>query len=447
MHFLTLFTGLHLVASAACAGLPALSSRQAPSTSQNVVYWGQDSENNDLSTYCTSSSGIDILVLAFLYEYGNGINIPSGVIGNSCYISTTGAGQQCDALASEIATCQAAGVKIILSLGGAAGSYSLQSQAEAEEIGQYLWDSYANSGNTTVQRPFGNTFVNGFDFDIELNLGSSQYYQYMIATLRSNFASDPDHTYYITGAPQCPIPEPNMGVIIGNSTFDYLWVQFYNNNNGLDNNTYESCALGINGDAPFNFNQWVSYLATTPSSDAKLFVGVPASTLAANGGTGGAIYYATPQQLASVISEVDNNPQFGGIMMWAAGYSDSNVNNGCTYAQEAKNILLTGAPCGGSTPPSSSSTTTSATAKSTTKATSTSKTSSTATSSTAPSSTCPVSGASCPNNGAYACTGSSFGICDNGAWVIQSCASGEVCVQDGTSIYCGASGSSPPVCV
>lgn len=136
-----------------------------------------------------------------------------------------------------------------------------------------------------------------------------------------------------------------MGIIIGNSTFDYLWVQFYNNNNGLDNNTFESCALGINGNAPFNFNEWISFLSGTPSSKAKLFVGVPASTLAANGGTGGAIYYATPAELAGVIKPVETNPQFGGIMMWAAGYSDSNVNNGCTYAQEASSILKTGNPC------------------------------------------------------------------------------------------------------
>lgn len=40
------------------------------SAAQNVVYWGQNGggtiENNDLSTYCTSTAGIDILVLAFL---------------------------------------------------------------------------------------------------------------------------------------------------------------------------------------------------------------------------------------------------------------------------------------------------------------------------------------------------------------------------------------------
>lgn len=136
-----------------------------------------------------------------------------------------------------------------------------------------------------------------------------------------------------------------MGVIIGNSTFDYIWVQFYNNNNGLDNTTYESCSLGLPGDAPFNFDQWVSFIDGTPSSDAKLFVGVPASTLAANGGSGGAIYYATPAQLATIVDGVKDNAQFGGIMMWDAGQSDANVNNDCTYAQEAHSILTTGNPC------------------------------------------------------------------------------------------------------
>lgn len=91
----------------------------------------------------------------------------------------------------------------------------------------------------------------------------------------------------------------------------------------------------------------------------KLFVGVPANTLAANGNSGGAVYYASPSQLASIIADVKSSPDFGGIMMWDAGYSDANVNNGCNYAQEAKNILLTGAPCGGSLPPASSSTPTS----------------------------------------------------------------------------------------
>ncbi|OKL59089.1 hypothetical protein UA08_05843 [Talaromyces atroroseus] len=475
MRFATLITGASAIALATASALPrrnTLSSRQTTSR-QTVVYWGQNgpgsSENNDLSTYCTATSGIDVIILSFLYEFGNGQNIPAGVIGESCSVSTTGAGFLCDDLASAISTCQDAGVTVLLSLGGASGSYSLQSQEEAEAIGQYLWDSYANSGNTTVERPFGDVFVNGFDFDIEVNDGSSQYYQYMISTLRANFDSDPDNTYLITGAPQCPIPEPNMGVIIGNSTFDRLWVQWYNNNNGLDNHTYESCSLGFDGNAPFNFLQWVDWLADTPSADALLYIGAPASTLASNGNTGGSIYYITPAQLATLVAETEGNSSFGGIMLWDAGYSDDNVNDGCTYAQEAHSILLTGEVCDGApisatSVPSATSSSTSTTSKSTatstattttttsvptTTATTTLATSTSATSTTSsvsPSSTCPVSGGSCSNNGEYACAGSSFGICDNGAWIIQSCPSGDVCVQDGSSLYCAASGSATPVC-
>jgi chitinase len=349
MHFTAVFTGLGIMACVASARpYQTLSLRQARGA-QNVVYWGQNGggtvENNDLSAYCTSTSGIDIIVLAFLYEFGNGNNIPSGTIGQSCFISTSGEGQDCTNIQDSIPICQAAGIKVILSLGGASGSYSLQSDAEAETIGQYLWDAYANSGSTTVQRPFGDSFVNGFDFDIELNDGYSQYYPSMISTLRSNFPSDPDNTYYITGAPQCPVPEPNMGIIIGNATFDYLWPQFYNNNNY----TYP-CALPFNGNAPFNYDQWVSFIATTPSANAKLFIGVPAAPLAANGSPSGETYYITPEQLAELVAEYDTNPAFGGIMMWSAGFSDSNVIDGCTYAQQAQEILLTGAPCDGTLP-------------------------------------------------------------------------------------------------
>lgn len=134
---------------ASLASLAALVS----AAGQNVVYWGQNGggtiEDNDLSTYCTSTSGIDILVLAFLYSYGASGIIPSGTIGQSCYVSgSSGEGQNCDALASAISTCQDAGVTIILSLGGASGSYSLESDAQAQQIGQYIWESYGK-----IKRP------------------------------------------------------------------------------------------------------------------------------------------------------------------------------------------------------------------------------------------------------------------------------------------------------
>ncbi|KAF2153628.1 glycoside hydrolase family 18 protein, partial [Myriangium duriaei CBS 260.36] len=301
----------------------------------NVVYWGQNGggtlENNDLSTYCISTSGIDVVVLAFLYEYGNGNEIASGIIGQSCYISPQGEPQQCDALASAIGVCQAAGIQVMLSLGGAVGAYSLSSQTEAETIGQNLWDAYSRVGSGSVARPFGTNFVNGWDFDIEASSGN-QYYQYMIAKLRSNFASDPEYTYYITGAPQCPIPEPNMGEIITASQFDYLWVQFYNN-------------PGCSTNTGTNFDDWITYISNTPSSGAKIFLGVPAAPDGATGTASGAQYYLTPVQLATLVAQLRSNAAFGGVMMWSAGFSDSNVIDNCTYAQQAYSILESGSPC------------------------------------------------------------------------------------------------------
>lgn len=123
-----------------------------------------------------------------------------------------------------------------------------------------------------------------------------------------------------------------MSVIINSSQFDYLWVQFYNN---------PGCS--VNG--AINFDDWKTSLATTPSANAKLFIGVPASPLGATGTESGAQYYLAPNDLATLVGQYDSDPVFGGVMMWAAGFSDTNVNNGCTYAQEAKHILTTGSAC------------------------------------------------------------------------------------------------------
>ncbi|KAI5461926.1 class III chitinase ChiA2 [Mariannaea sp. PMI_226] len=340
MHFATTLAGLGFMASAVMAAPMATSysilPRQGLDAAQNVVYWGQNggnvAENNDLAAYCSSDAGVDIIVLAFLYQYGNGNNIASGAIGQSCSVSTSGEGQNCDELASAIKTCRSKGVKVILSLGGAVGAYSLQSQQEAETIGQNLWDAYGNAkGNSGVPRPFGDAFVDGWDFDIESDNGN-EHYQHMISKLRSNFASDPTNTYYITGAPQCPIPEPNMNVVITKAQFDYLWVQFYNN---------PSCS--VNGN--INFDEWKANIANTPSANAKIFIGVPASPLGATGTESGAEYYLEPTKLASLVDQHKSDSAFGGVMMWAVGFSDANVNNGCTYAQAAKRILTTGSAC------------------------------------------------------------------------------------------------------
>ena len=59
----------------------------------------------------------------------------------------------------------------------------------------------------------------------------------------------------------------------------------------------------------------------------------------------GAQYYLALSDLATLVGSYSSDAAFGGVMMWSAGFSDSNVNNGCTYAQEAKRILTTGSAC------------------------------------------------------------------------------------------------------
>ncbi|CAG8032278.1 unnamed protein product [Penicillium salamii] len=330
MKVLSVLVGLFVLIAAVAAAPHELQARA--NGAQNVAYWGQDGHVRDLSNYCNPSSGIDIVILSFLYEFGNGNNIASGTIGTQCYIAPNGQPQNCQGLASAIETCKSHGIKVILSLGGASGSYSLSSPAEAQAIGQNLWEAYGNTGgNPNVPRPFGSTFVNGWDLDIEAWAGNN-YYQNLISQLRSNFGRDPSNRYYITGGPQCPIPEPFMQVIINNSVFDYLWVQFYNN---------PYCSNGGN----INYDDWVRNIANTPSRNAKIFLGVPASELASTGTSSGARYYMDPNTLAALVRQHQSSPAFGGIMMWSAGWSDTNVINGCTYAQQAKRILTTGHPC------------------------------------------------------------------------------------------------------
>lgn len=49
--------------------------------------------------------------------------------------------------------------------------------------------------------------MDGFDLDLEDDPnGDNQNFINFFNTLRSNFASDPNHKYVITGAPQCPLP-------------------------------------------------------------------------------------------------------------------------------------------------------------------------------------------------------------------------------------------------
>lgn len=322
------------LAGTALAAPPRLSTRDS-GKGQTALYWGQNSmkvfEKSDLTEYCKKDSGVDILILGFLHQYGGGTVIPGGSFDRSCGVEKgTGKPKGCEYLAKQIATCQSAGVKVLMSLGGASNQNSLASKDEAEKIAQNLWDAYGPPGKSKIPRPFGDVALDGFDFDIETDKGAD-YYADLITKLRSNFPKDGKHL--ITGAPQCPVPEHNIQYAIQKSQFDYLFVQFYNNGRG--------CTAG---NRP-SWDKWKKNIAGTSSKDAKIFIGVPASTDAANDNADSKTYYVKPADLLNQVNMYKDDPAFGGVMAWSAGFSDKNVENNCNYIQQAKSILTKGKTC------------------------------------------------------------------------------------------------------
>lgn len=352
----------------------------------------------------------------------------------------------------DIKTCQAKGKKIILALGGAAGSYGFTSDSQASGFADTLWNTFG-AGNSST-RPFGDAVLDGFDLDIEG--GSATGYAAMINQLRTHYgkrrketfstrlnlpwsphslnfftttiASDTSKDYYITGAPQCPFPDAYLGDALNNAWFDFVWVQFYNN--------YCSVQGGS-----FNFDTWDNWAKTQAKNpNVKVFLGLPGSTTAASSGY---VPYAT---LTGTIDSLKSQySSFGGVMMWDASQAYANTDGSPNYATAVSSYLHSGQSSSGGSGSTSASSAPSSTTKSSGSPSTTTATSASASAS--PTSTsCPTAGGACTSG--YACAGSQVAVCDNGKWVLQACASGLVCSAsaDGTSAYCNYSNGSTQTC-
>jgi chitinase len=165
---------------------------------------------------------------------------------------------------------------------------------------------------------------------------------------------------------------------------------------------------------------------------------LPGSTSAASNGY---VPISTIQSTVATLSSTYSS--YGGVSIWDA--SQAWANSG--FASSLYSLVHSGS--GSVTTSSSKTTTTTASlpttsvTKTTTAATSSTKTTTSATS-TATSTSCVTNGQSCSTEGKYTCSGSSYAVCNHGAWSLTGCPSGTTCIAttDGSSIYCGyATGS------
>ncbi|XP_041005802.1 acidic endochitinase-like [Juglans microcarpa x Juglans regia] len=257
------------------------------------IYWGQNGNEGTLAETCATGN-YDYVNLAFLATFGNG-QTPVINLAGHCDPSNNG----CTGISSDVKSCQAKGIKVILSIGGGAGSYSLTSSDDARQVATYLWDNFL--GGQSSSRPLGDAVLDGIDFDIE---GGSNLHWDDLARYLSDY-SNQGKKVYLTAAPQCPFPDAWVGDALKTGLFDYVWVQFYNN---------PPCQYtpGSINDLESAWAQWTSDIPAT-----KIFLGLPAAPAAAGSG-----FIPATDLTSQVLPAIKDSHKYGGVMLWSKYYDD-----------------------------------------------------------------------------------------------------------------------------
>ncbi|KAJ1898348.1 Chitinase 2 [Kickxella alabastrina] len=268
-----------------------------PSCNSNYAsYYGQNSAGNQqtLGNYCKDTTE-DIIVLAFM----NGFPNVMLNFANACESTFPGSSLlHCPQIAEDIKYCQSKGKIVILSMGGASGSYGFSSDAQAKDFADTVWGMFFKG--TSDKRPFDNAALDGVDLDIEG--GSTIGYTAFINQLRSHYATDPSRQYYIAAAPQCPFPDAYLGSTLNSAWFDMVFVQFYNN----------YCGLTSSNPDWFNFEDWDRWAKHESKNDkVKIYLGAPGASSAASTG------FIDGLKLSKIFRDVRAKySSLGGIMTW-----------------------------------------------------------------------------------------------------------------------------------
>ncbi|XP_047319263.1 acidic endochitinase-like [Impatiens glandulifera] len=265
---------------------------------QIAIYWGQNGNEGTLAQTCATGK-YDIVNLAFLATFGDGRQPMVNLAGHCDPYTNDPYSNPCSNLSSNITSCQSKGVKVILSIGGGAGAYSLGSATDAAQVATYLWDNFFGGKSTT--RPLGEAILDGIDFDIEQ--GNGQYWDVLAKTLAGY--SRKGKKIYLTAAPQCPFPDAWIGGALKTGLFDYVWVQFYNN---------PPCQY-ISGNLTNLQESWKVWTSIVPAK--KIFLGLPAASDAAGSG-----FIPATDLMSKVLPAIKGSNKYGGVMLWSKYYDD-----------------------------------------------------------------------------------------------------------------------------
>ncbi|GLJ21048.1 hypothetical protein SUGI_0384520 [Cryptomeria japonica] len=258
-----------------------------------AIYWGQNGNEASLTQTCATGN-FNYVILAFLPTFGNG-RTPQLNLAGHCDPSSGG----CKKLSSEIKSCQQRNIKVFLSLGGGAGSYSIASAQDAQNVANYLWNNFL--GGSSSSRPLGDAVLDGIDFDIE---ATTEHWD-DLARAVSTLSSRGGKKVFLSAAPQCPYPDASLGNALQTGLFDYIWIQFYNN---------PPCQYA-NGGASLvsSWNRWISSIPKTTS----FFLGLPASSSAAGSG-----FIPAATLKSNVLPQLKKSSKYAGVMLWSKFYDE-----------------------------------------------------------------------------------------------------------------------------
>lgn len=274
-----------------------------------AIYWGQNGNEMSLRQTCDRNN-FEYVIIAFIPEFGQGVTPVLNLAGHCNPISGT-----CAKFSEEIKYCQQRQIKVFISIGGGVGSYGLTSADDAKQFANYLWDNYL--GGTSSSRPLllGDAVLDGIDFNIEH--GSPDHYD-ELAKYLSSFSSR-GKKVYLSAAPQCVYQDKLLWKALGTGLFDYVWVQFYNN---------QPCQYSP-GNVSNLEKSWIDW--TSNANWNYTFLGLPASRDAAVSG------FIPPDELINfVLPEIKKHGNYGGVMLWSE-YYDEKTN----YSTAIKGSVLT----------------------------------------------------------------------------------------------------------
>lgn len=307
----------------------------ATSEDNVAVYYGTTpaTETGGLASLCANPN-VDIVILSFLFSFFNANGLPSIDFGPGCSDPTSTQAEHapglkdCSVLGKEITTCQSIGKKVLLSLGGYNSNTSFTSDEQATQFADLLWDLFGAGTSDRLRynlRPFGASDVKIDGFDIDNENKNTAYYSVFAHALREKFASDPSKTYYLSAAPQCPIPDASIPLDVLLIS-DFVWVQFYNN---------PSCNIDSVGFQD-SFRQWSNALSGGGwNTSPRIYIGAGGFEGAGSGyvkGSGLGTRVRTARELY-----VKN---LGGVMLWDGSEGAANVDQyGVSYLEYAKEAL------------------------------------------------------------------------------------------------------------